>query len=258
MKQLIIEISSYPKSGNTWMRHIFREVLRGTKASRLELASALHQVGVEKVKALSPIEIPELNLSVKLYKSHICSHPAMNPDRILYAYRHPLDVLFSALNFHATQALVLEKKIDRSVFLKSTPKLVEDIIKDGDLSFYFDRFLEDAGASLFSKGLTGANDYFDHVIGALENKRVTAVKYEDMCSDVSAAIEPSICKVLGIGKLGVDINYNYIDKNTKDSNRKDFFWKASSGGYLETLSLSQIERFNSKYSRQLIQAGYLN
>ncbi|WP_298637110.1 sulfotransferase domain-containing protein [uncultured Umboniibacter sp.] len=257
MNKLTIEISSYPKSGNTWVRHIFREVLRGTNASRIELATALHQRGAQQIKSLEPIEISSLGLSLRLYKSHICDHPELNPNRVLYAYRHPLDVLFSALNFHATQALMLGKKVDLSVFRDARPKMVEQMLSDGDISYYFDRFLADAGASLFPRSLTGVDTYFDHVGAALDNPKVVGVKYEDMCSDVAGAIEPAICEVLGLSQLGATINYNYINKNTKGSDRKDFFWKASSGGYVELLSAAQVDRLCTHYQQELKNLGYL-
>ena len=258
MNDLTIEISSYPKSGNTWVRHIFREVLRGLDASRLELPVALHQMGAAEIKESEPINIPLLDAAVRVYKSHIFNHPDTKPNRILYVYRHPLDVLFSALNFHATQSLMLDKKIDLTVFKDRKPKLVKDILSEGDVSYYYDRFLEDAGASLFSRALTGSESYFDHVLSALECQRSTTVRYEDMCKDVSAIIEPAICRVLGVESLPAEINYNYVERNTKGSERRDFFWRASSGGYLEILSENQVDKFNNVYSTALNQLGYLS
>jgi hypothetical protein len=78
-----------------------------------------------------------------------------------------------------------------------------------------------------------------------------------MCKDVAATIEPAVSEVLGVESLPVDINYNYVERNTKGSDRRDFFWRASSGGYLEILTENQVNKFKEIYSTELNKLGYL-
>lgn len=127
---LIVEIASYPKSGNTWFRHLTVEFLRNVNASNivlpLERASKNDLDNKENWTCIG-------DKQYCFYKSHITNKPSIKPDFIVYIYRHPLDVFLSALNYIYHKSDVLPQNRLDEIFIDGSPKSVDMISASGEL-----------------------------------------------------------------------------------------------------------------------------
>lgn len=97
---ITIEISSYPKSGNTMMRAIVASYLSFAGFKGDLLPPDIHR-SKNLEKNMSQFKIGKNYYS--FYKSHKTFNNKINPDLVIYIYRHPLDVLLSTLNFNFLQ-----------------------------------------------------------------------------------------------------------------------------------------------------------
>jgi hypothetical protein len=250
-----IEIASYPKSGNTWFRHIaqnFLDKLRGD--SGFEIPPDIHQ-GVVGVKNYNALFINEIGDNVLIYKSHIFNHPKVNPEKIIHIYRHPLDIFLSARNFFYHQSHKINQDRLEELFIDGKPKSVEEIVENQEMDYYFCQFLEQAGSTYWPGMLGDKSNYFKYVFHALESDNTISIKYENLLHDVSDVANKTFRYVFGnIPYIPVDTDE--IQKKTKHSKNTKFFWKAVANNYKNFLTEEQITLFNKKYNDELSALGY--
>lgn len=242
----LIEVSSYPKSGNTWMRYILAQLF-GIDVHRG--IPDYHQQGantaslVEKIRARDEF--------VGFYKSHVTDCSAIGPYRIMCIYRHPLDVFLSCLNYFYITG-------KRSAFRSGNPVGVDELYASGELSKYFNRFLEHAGEEYYPELLGEHSNYFAYMQNALENERVTSVKYEDLYDQPPQTLRDALIETIGLDVGVIDASvFEAVNKKTKLSN-DTFYWKATKGTYRSYLTPQQIREFENKYARDLMRLGFLD
>ena len=91
MPDEMIWLVSYPKSGNTWFRFVIFYLFHG----RLPSSSSELDIGFN-----SKLPVRTADWAKKSHAQFDPLKPHLQPtDRIIYVYRHPLDVLQSALNY---------------------------------------------------------------------------------------------------------------------------------------------------------------
>jgi len=253
----LIEISSYPKSGNTWTRTLVRELLKGCTGTDVELPLSVHKEKSDIREMGKPVALPGTQETFLFYKSHVVNSPGLTPDCILYIYRHPLDVFLSSLNFLYHRSKNLPKKRNDELFLNGRPKPVEQIVADGEMNFYFDRFCDDLGVSFYRDMLGDKANYFDHVFDAMERDNSVVMRYEDLLEDTDSVIKAKASEATGYDFVDTKINFAKVDADTvNNSKRKNFFWKATKGTRFEMLSDEQIAAFETKYKDKLARLGY--
>ena len=251
-----IEIASYPKSGNTWFRFIAQNFLTKLHGEDVfDIPPDIHQ-NFEGVKNYKALFINEVNDKVMIYKSHVLNHPKINPDKIIHIYRHPLDVFLSARNYLYHQARSFSRDRLDELFINGLPKSVEEIVDSQEMDYYFDQFLEQAGSTYWPGMLGDKSNYFRYVFHGLESDNTISVKYEDLLYDASDVANKVFSYVLGdISYITVDVDN--INKKTKLSGNKEFYWKGQSKNYENFLTNEQITIFNKKYNEELTALGYL-
>jgi len=199
--------------------------------------------------------IPGTGSKYFFYKSHILDNPRLNPTDILYLYRHPLDVLLSALNFQAIRAeegALSQEHLSRT-FKGGIAKNCEQINADGQMGFYISRFSRDMGESLFPQYVK----YSTHVMNALDNPKVIAMRYEDLIDDTLTTSKKSLSKLFGVDAGDIAINLDAVNKATIGSGHP-FYWKAKAGTRFEFFSARQIAKFERKHRKLLSRLGYYN
>jgi hypothetical protein len=246
MNKVTVEIASYPKSGNTWLRFLVREYLKSMGIDAGGLPADIHQKP-ENVKNRPFFKVKDKEYS--FYKSHLTNHPEVSPDKILYIYRHPLDVLISSLNFKFIKG-------DKTAFKRKSLKKVEDILADGEMGFYFHRFKSDLGKSLFSNFLGKYSNYDTHT-SIVGSPNVIALKYEDLLIGREPYFFSKIATLFEFNSaLDTGMSMSTVDDQTLNTN-DPFFWKGRSGTYREYLSDTMIASFEKKHHQLLKRLDYL-
>lgn len=239
----VVELLSYPKSGNTWLRNLMRAYLW-----RLGL-EATNPLDIHRCKDIAKeSRVYQVDRrSYVFYKSHIPFSSKMRPNRAIYVYRHPLDVFVSMLNW-----CYLNKRA--GVFISEIPKSVDAIKRDDEMEFYFERFLNNLGAE-FYKEMLGEYGSIDKHFLASDDDRVKQIRYEDLFYLREDAFRPVIKWLFGeaIDMYGL---FDAVDTVTKHSGSA-FYWRAQPATHREYLSLDMILEFKRTNSTLLRDMGYL-
>lgn len=260
---IIIEISSYPKSGNTWFRHLVFQFLKDVNVMGASLDKDIH--GQEEdikrdIESNRGVSIPGIDDKIYFYKSHIPNNPAVAPDKVIYIYRHPLDVLLSTLNWFYIKYNVHPDQFSdarlNQLFLNKTPKSTEEIVSSGEIDYYLHQFSNNLGENFHPGMYRNKGNYFTQVTDALQMNNLIAIKYEDLFQNTSAVTTDTLSKVLGKNYTDIKICTDAANERTKGSGHK-FYWKAKSGTRFDYLTNDQIELFESRHAAQMKVIGYL-
>lgn len=248
----IVEVASYPKSGNTWLCHIISQYCQ-------------QQYGIEfTVNGIhgkkSAIDRGESTISIDarefcIYKSHKRGHPHMQPCRIIHIMRHPLDVFFSARNFLYLKARNGQPHAFNK-FINNEPKSVEQTIKDGELGYYFDEFCEFAGSNYWPGMLNEESNWFTYVKNALTATNVKTIKYESLITNFEVTTNTAVRYIFEEQHIPTEIDREKIDGRTINSGNKNFYWKAKQGNYKGFLSPKQIASFYKMHQTDMDLLGY--
>lgn len=226
----IIEIASYPKCGNTWLRYILAQAFSVDPNQDIP--------DVHQMKDMTFESIRKINLecgNFGFYKSHILDNPSIATEKIILIYRHPLDVFFSSLNYFKLHG-------QHEKFIGGVVKSVEEIYRDGELEHYFSEFCDDVGLKYFNGMLGEKSNYQVYLSDAFSNSKVIPVKYEDLIDRPVEAINSLLSSIIPCAEKIDESVFFAVDKQTKFSNNP-FFWKAKKETYKEYLSSEQVERF---------------
>lgn len=244
MEKVTVEISSYPKSGNTWVRHLI-----GAFLSRLGYSGSvpldLHQ-NKDRIEQRPWMEIGGRLYS--FYKSHVPFDKRMSPDEIIYVYRHPLDVLLSTLNHLALRGHAW-------AFRGGVIRSVDELHRTGDLDFYFDDFAKNLGAG-FWRGMLGDLSNLQRHTEYAQERGVISVRYEDLFASREKAFGEVITHLLGELPIPLEGVFDSADAATKGTGRA-FFWKAKAETRKDYFSREQIEFFEGIHSNWLGRLGYI-
>lgn len=244
----VIGIYSFPKSGNTWLRAIIAAGLGiDTKRLQRHIPDMYHGKIVEH-------PIIRNRKRYFFYKSHhkdlVTEHlgQAVKNDKVIYIYRHPLDVFVSYLNFASSTVNPGLSERFQFQFEK-----VEDLTAE-QLDTLFEQFIF---FGTLQPESVAFGSYFEHVAGAFELRKrgfpIHIMRYEDLKRDfVTTAGE--MFAFIGLGDVDIEATYVEADKRTAENGK--FFWKRQVENYRNYLSEAQIEKFNRIYRDRLVELGY--
>ena len=240
----IIEIASYPKSGNSWVIRLFSHMY-GIPLGNIP---GIHQNRDRVHELMADVE---LDKKYRFYKSHLTDNPLVNPHRIVYIYRHPLDVLFSALNF-----FYIRKR--ENVFINGVCKPVDQIYADGEVGHYFERFNKNLGLNFFPVMLKKTSSYARHIDHAFRCKKCVYIRYEDLVDAPQQAFGKLLAELFPAHRSAIPADlFSEVDAVTKYSNN-EFFWKAKKNTHREYLTAEQVGAFNRRHRKMLKRLGYLD
>lgn len=247
---VVVGLYSFPKSGNTWLRAIIAGL------TDMPSEPGVLQKYVTDSHYGKVIENP-WNFQGRdwyFYKSHhktvLTEHEDQTfvTDKILYIYRHPLDVFVSYLNF-----------VSRNVSPKAGQSLpihfdsVDDLTPD-QMETLFAIFLENATLFPRNKAFGGVFEHIDSFkkLGATQDN-VLVMRYEDLSDDFEKVVA-DICSFLDIEQPNTAAVYRYADHRTRQNGK--FFWKRQKENFRTYLTDEQVARFTEKYAAEMQALGY--
>ena len=105
----IVWLASYPKSGNTWLRFLLYNVMYGSPEQSLDIARKIPDVH----RPLPTDVSQEDRIFAKTHFMYTDQHPkAAETERAVLITRHPVDVLFSALNYRRLSGMTTKQLSD--------------------------------------------------------------------------------------------------------------------------------------------------
>jgi len=233
-----VGLYSFPKSGNTWVRHILAALM----STDIEAIPDLH-----KGKSLS--EAIEFR-GFRFFKYH-----AVRPVRqfrgemidathVIHLRRHPLDVLVSFLNYMSAN------------FTKNAPinfESVESIAGTELLKMYLHTFIIQGNVS---GDWTGGN-YFESnqfwLKQAKKDATTIPIKYENLVSDPVRELR-FLLDWLPIREAELIDAIREADIATKRDGK--FFWRRKSGSYIDILSPEEVDLFRTHRGTCSAALGY--
>ncbi|WP_406827628.1 sulfotransferase domain-containing protein [Microbulbifer sp. ARAS458-1] len=275
-------ISSYPKSGNTWIHSVIREAGRkyGFPGSDLDVYNLIS-------KNLSPCECPAVSRSVigspcavlkthsPFYGGNLHKELDLDASAFVHIVRNPLDVLLSYINFSRIQyaknigktgwarlffieLLGFKDTVD---FEKWKSVTLDDIPRD-NLDHALRYFSESNG---FLPTLKIGGAWFDHGKSWMKAGEVMPsvhLRYEDCVSD-SCSFN-SVLKLFEFEESDLHAAIDVVQKRTQqlklnegsDSKRNVFFNKMSAYYYLDYFSPAAVSEFISRHIDELSYLGY--
>jgi hypothetical protein len=244
----VVGLYSFPRSGNTWLRQIV--------ASALDIPANMLQRYVTDMHYGPIVAHPVISDDKRwyFYKSHhkkvVTEHrgQTITTDKIVYIYRHPLDVFISFVNFasknvNSKLSLPMEFEIENVESL--TPK---------QLAALFSIFTTYGTITPKNRAYGG---YFEHVSNAFalrdSGAAIHILKYEDLLNNF-APTASKIFEFLEIPVADIEAVFGEADKRTAQNGK--FFWKRQAKSHLQFLTKEQIETFNKTFRDQLLAFGY--
>ena len=249
-KQSVIGLYSFPKSGNTWLRAVIAGL------TNMPTDSGALQKYVTDSHYGRVLENPWEYQGTEwfFYKSHhkalLTEHKGQEftTDKIVYIYRHPLDVFVSYLNFISNNVspqagVSLGISFDRVEDL--TPAQMEKLVST---------FI--AHGTLFPQ-----NRQFGSIFENIANFRtlqrdvgnVHIVRYEDMIDNFHGEVK-KIGEFIGLHDVDSVAAFEDADKRTSQNGK--FFWKRQKENFRNFMTKEQIDRFWLVYKDEMESLGY--
>jgi hypothetical protein len=245
-----IGLYSFPKSGNTWLRAIVAAMVRIPRGPGLlqRYVTDTHYSGVrDHVWQYRGTDW-------YFYKSHVNAlldadqDGPLHTDKVVYIYRHPLDVFLSYLNFVSGNVSTQAGNAFPIQF-ESVETMTSDQMEDA-----FAIFLKHL--TLFPRN-AAFGGMFDHIDAfrtlQASGAPVLILRYEDL----QDAFEESIAQLaefLDIGYVDLCHVWQAADDRTKKNGK--FFWKRRKENYRSFLTDTQIARFMTEHGTKMAELGY--
>lgn len=250
----LVGLYSFPKSGNTWLRAIIAAIFRVPVADGM-MAEYVIDIHVGQQIGKRPWRFADRTWC--FYKSHNKlpdieqDDRVIRPDKIIYIYRHPLDIFTSYLNFLSGNVTALSQKVFGFTF-NSVDELTPE-----QLNHLFTRFsthgtFDPREAAPFGNLFESIDNYT-----AMRDagQPVHILRYEDLTEDFDTAVM-KICAFLDVPLEEGDLDR--IRSVSEGLTRGDgkFFWKRKVGTHQEYLSKAQIDTFWHRHQDRMAALGY--
>lgn len=242
----VIWLASYPKSGNTWIRTILQEMIAPGVSATAAIPSLIKKF---------PEDAPSydvLGTHSKIVKTHCHTQhkrlrgKSANTVGVITIRRHPLDVLLSYLNFS-----YVKKKSGN--FRNENVKTVEQIVRDGEIDYYIDEFIELDGCKEYNKVCRSWTDYYPAWKEMAANVPHLELCYEEMAENPVKGIE-EIRSYLQLPQMDVRQLMSAVEQSTSLDGR--FFWRKTAYNFRNLIPESSIDRFERRLANTLQRLGY--
>ncbi|NES84625.1 MAG: sulfotransferase domain-containing protein [Moorea sp. SIO2B7] len=198
-------VSSYPKSGNTWVRFLLINLLYGKQETSKYIDSLIPDVSSSSDLESLQKFISAANL--KFMKSHLLlndSHPCLDKTfASIYIIRNPIDVMLSNWNYF----LLTAQDIEPSMLSEHSTEL------DSLFSRYIAHFLENKGFIQWQQlGMGNLEQNVESWINNNYDFPCLIVKYEDLLADTHLETR-KICDFLELDVNETTINQAIINSS---------------------------------------------
>lgn len=234
----IIWVSSYPKSGNTWLRFILTHLLLNKPGSSHEVDQFIPEAIIQPGHRLDLIS--DQPVLLKTHWDFSLNLPLMkNTLGFIYIVRNPLDILCSQFNFN------------RLRLNKDNSSISENELKK-QLNLYIDTFISHKGNPLNGDGgghtswIEGVNNW----LRASESYPCILLRYEDMLEDTNNQIKKiaRFFNVMADNKFISEIEQTSSFKSMKRLEEKEI--KNKKGGFFYHDSLSTAFKSGNRFMRK--------
>jgi hypothetical protein len=178
----VVWISSYPRSGNTWVRFLLHAYLHGPIGASLDVARSIPNLHrpIEINPALQAARTdPDARLLIKTHGLPSPQHPLIDQTQaFIYIVRHPKDVLLSGINIHKRSGAQLDERDYARSFIKQGGDLLWNRFGFGFWESHADAWMGTASDSAAKR--------WPHVI----------VRYEDLITDATRPLD-AMAQLLG-------------------------------------------------------------
>ena len=243
----VLGIYSFPKSGNTWLRHIFAKLFKIEHKAYQKFIPDVHQKHTES-------QLSQHNGNYYFaYKSHTSDYVrkyndvVLNTNTVLHIRRNPFDLFLSQMNFISSN----------TSSAAAIPFVSVDDIRDSNLlEYYFGCFLV---AGTAQPSFTASGTYFSNNIGWMDRAEqyphlnIVCIKYEDLVDDPVKTLSPLAVK-LGFSSDAVRTAISEVAEEFKRDGK--FYWKMGKNYYREYLKEEWIEDFCDYRATELERLGY--
>jgi hypothetical protein len=250
----LLGLYSFPKSGNTWLRAIIAAIFR-VPVEHGMMAEYVIDTHMGQQIGLRPWRFADQTWC--FYKSHnklpavTQGDTVIRPNKIIYIYRHPLDVFTSYLNYLSGNVTGLSQKVFGFTFDN-----VEDLTPE-ELNRLFDKFcthgtFDPRPANPFGNLFESIDNYI-----ALRDagQPVLILRYEDLTDDFDAQIA-QICAFLDVPLEPGDLDRIRTVSESLTAGDGKFFWKRKVGTHQAYLSEAQIDTFWEQHHSRMTALGY--
>lgn len=272
IKQHLMLLASYPKSGNTWMRYLLYAYAKhlSPMPEWVGQNNFIPDLNTENKFLQQDLFFDKLNLAGNdrsyLIKTHspfpgqngfVVDGERCHTRRFIYIYRNPLDVFLSYVNYLFSVELTIPGSVDQSgieyvrqyfsVCDGDMPRGLDELAGDR-LDAAFERFVADGLTFRLIEG-----GYFENLESYFSNLNDDSLilRYEDMCDDPIASLRKAlVCLRYPLDEDLLNAAIGGAEKLTAHDGK--FFNKRRAFYYREYLSPRVIEGFIAKY-RPLIE-----
>jgi len=249
----IFWVSSYPRSGNTFVRVALTQLFYNGETAQMdakipEYSQSAQNEFIKSVNARSE--------EFMFAKTHSPSPPELEGLKYsslgLYIYRHPLDVFLSSLNY----IYINSDKNYYSNYFDGKPKSVEDLFESGELSKHFDSFMNNDGLKIlepFSGKWSESLQAWGEKHRA-DPKSWLFVNYVDAVQNTETIIH-RICQSLHIVLPSKDIKNAVARAQIVTKPDGHFYWRGKPGNFRKYLTSKQIDSYFELYESKWMQFG---
>ena len=248
-----IPVVSFPKSGNTWMRHILSNLLFD---GSLDAIPDCHRQPIGD----APTTVMRNGETVRLFKTHhkrlynVIGETEINPIEAIYLVRHPLDTFLSMLNYYFLDPDEIESHTLRSEWNYGNLR-VEDPFSEPHLDAFLNAFLVFGTINPASDRVGGWAEHADYWLNRANTRfPVNVIRYEDLVERGAERLH-YIAGAFDRTPEQLDTAF----ETAQDQTRRDgkFFWKQQPGHYVDYFTEAQLERARQLLPQELmLRLGY--
>ena len=242
-----IGIYSFPRTGSNWLRMLLYAILTGKKHFAMndvrsqipDLHDPPGSCEWRRFRTASEVYTAYKTHSYEVVETY--NGVPMNNRRLIYIYRHPLDVLVSYIHYISLSVA----NDDRFIIKPGNGSSSDDLYAAAFMIYgTIDPFFPQAG--------TWVKNYSHWFDKRSNGEDVLLVRYEDMLQDVEGTVQ-DIIKYLGLPQDSFWSRESIDDLCEIDGG---FFWQKRSGYYREYLSDRTINMFEQQFGAYLNKFGY--
>lgn len=257
----IVWIASYPKSGNTWIRNILAKLLFNTSSFSESLYCIQEIYGIQNQQMLLELPTTKINQQeISFLKIHCCFFDL--PERydeiliktkgFIYIYRHPLDVLLSAINYWRLEANA------KQFFEDGQIRTLDELLESGKIEDYLEKFSQSLAIDNWvSMAGRWDENIFSWSKAAKSYPMSAIINYNKMVDEPLKELRKiqKIFPFVSTEKLKEALDYSQqvtqynpeFDHASLAFFKKVFFWNRTKNTYKRYFSSSAIEAFHRKH-----------